>query len=150
MKKYIALLTTQVISFMSFAHGIWNELSTKFQYWDELNNPKQDVWQVIKPLITDEWGFFFRMIKIFYWWNVASKWAWFAYIQQLLNYILWLLWFIAVVILIYQFYRIFFDKEEEWIKAAQKAVKNVFIALAFIWLSRFIITFIFYVLSRFK
>lgn len=151
MKKILAIILLSISWLISISYGLWNALSTDLPYQAEwIKDSSKWVSETIKPLITDEWWFFYKTIKTFYWWNIWSKWAWFVYVQQLLNYILWLLWFIALVMLIYQFYLIFFDKEEEWIKAAQKAIKNIFIALVFIWLSWFIITSIFYVLSRFK
>lgn len=79
---------------------------------------------------------------------VPWKWAAFAYIQNILNRALWLIWFVALIILIYYFYSILFSKDDEWVKNAKKVVGNIAIAIAFIWLSWLIISLIFYVISK--
>ena len=71
----------------------------------------------------------------------------FAYIQAIANFALWLLAFISVCILIYNFILIFFDKEKEGIDNAKKTVKRVLYSLVLIGSSRIIVSFLFFILK---
>jgi hypothetical protein len=55
--------------------------------------------------------------------------------------------FIALVLIIFAFYLIFFGKEEEAFKKAKKILTGVAIALAIMGLSRFIVSFFFNVFT---
>jgi hypothetical protein len=77
-------------------------------------------------------------------WNTV-----FWYITFIINILLWLAWFIALLWLIYGFYRMFFSKEEEWLNRARDILKWAVIALVVIGLSWVITRFIFWVASLF-
>jgi len=72
------------------------------------------------------------------------------YIKIVVNYFLWILAFIALVVLIYGFYSILFDwkKSEESLQIWRKYVKASIISIVWIWLSWLIVSFIFYVVSK--
>jgi len=56
---------------------------------------------------------------------------------------------ISVIILIYNFFMIFFSKEKEGVENAQKAVKRVAIVILIMGLSRLIVSFLFWVVAQF-
>jgi len=65
------------------------------------------------------------------------------YIKWILNILLWLVSFLSLVMIIFAFYLIFFSKGEEAVGKAKKILIGVGIALAIMWLSRFIASFFF-------
>jgi len=66
-----------------------------------------------------------------------------AYIRMIINRLLGLVSFVALIIVIYAFYQIFGGKWEEWVAKAKKMLTWVAIALAVMWLSRLIVSFFF-------
>lgn len=66
-----------------------------------------------------------------------------AYVKFIVNLWLWLISFIALIMLIYTFYMMFFSKSDDGIKKAKWNLKWIFIALAIMWLSWLIVSFIF-------
>ncbi len=70
-----------------------------------------------------------------------------AYIQYIINMLLWLAAFIALIILMYGFYLMFFSKQEEWFDKAKKIIIWVTVALFIMWLSRIIVQFLFFLYS---
>ena len=70
------------------------------------------------------------------------------YIKWILNILLGLISFIALILVIYAFYLIFFSKWEEWVTKAKKILVGVAIALALMWLSRFIVSFFFNIFRK--
>lgn len=70
------------------------------------------------------------------------------YIKNLINIALSLVSFVALIILIYGFYLMFFSQQEEWFTKAKKIFKWVIIALFIMWLSFFIVNFIFYLYNN--
>ena len=67
-----------------------------------------------------------------------------AYIQYIINMALWLAAFIALIILLYGFYLMFFAKQEEAFDKAKKIVIGVAVALFLMGLSWIVIQFLFY------
>lgn len=70
-----------------------------------------------------------------------------VYIQYIINMLLWIAAFIALIILIYGFYLMFFSKQEEWFDKAKKIIIWVTVALFIMWLSWIIVSFLFYLYS---
>ena len=66
------------------------------------------------------------------------------YAKAIINMLLGLVAFIALVMTIYTFYMIMFSGSEEWIKKAKWNLVGIFIALGIIWLARLIVSFIFW------
>ncbi len=69
------------------------------------------------------------------------------YVKRIVNLLLGLVSLIALVLIIFAFYLIFFGKEDEAIKKAKKILTGVAIALAIMWLSWFIVSFFFNVFT---
>ena len=65
------------------------------------------------------------------------------YVKWILNILLGLVSFLSLVMVIFAFYLIFFSKGEEAVGKAKKILVGVGIALAIMWLSRFIASFFF-------
>lgn len=87
-----------------------------------------------------------RLLSVFNLDSERYKWVpkFILYVKFIVNLWLGLLSFVALVMLIYTFYMIFFWKSEDWIKTAIWNLKGIFIALAVMWLSRLIVSFIFW------
>ncbi len=66
-----------------------------------------------------------------------------AYISMIINMLLWLTSLISLILLIFAFYLIFFQKGEEGVKKAKKILVGIAIALIIMWLSRLIVNFFF-------
>lgn len=64
-----------------------------------------------------------------------------AYIKTIVNWLLWLVSFIALVVTIFAFYQIFFDKGEEGVAKAKKMMIGIMVALAIMWISRYIVSY---------
>lgn len=69
------------------------------------------------------------------------------YIKWILNMVLALVSFVALVLIIFAFYLIFFGKADDAVKKAKKILTWVAIALAIMWLSRLIVSFFFNVFT---
>jgi len=69
------------------------------------------------------------------------------YAKMIVNMMLSFVSFIALVMLIYAFYMMFFSKEESGMTKAKQVLKWVAIALVVMWLSRFIVSMIFWIQS---
>ena len=65
------------------------------------------------------------------------------YAKAIMNMVLGLISFIALIMTIYTFYMMFFSDSETWIKKAKESLIGIFIALAVIWLAWLIVSFIF-------
>lgn len=72
------------------------------------------------------------------------------FIVRLINYGIMSLGLITMLFLIYGFFMMFFSKDDEWFSKAKKIVRNSFIAIAVIALSRFVTTFIIYIYHQVK
>lgn len=71
-----------------------------------------------------------------------------AYIRDVVNYFLWLVSFIAVIVLIYWFYGMFFAEQESGFNKAKQMVKGTAIALGILFLSWFIISYLFTIFTQ--
>lgn len=69
------------------------------------------------------------------------------YVRWIINIVLGLVSLIALVLIIFAFYLIFFAKEEEAVKKAKKILTGVAIALGLLGLARFIVSFFFNVFN---
>ena len=85
-----------------------------------------------------------RLLKQF--WLDYSKWKdlkFIDYLRAIINIALWLLSFVALIMIIYTLYMIFFSKDDVWVNKAKENLTWIFIALAIVWLAWIIISFIF-------
>jgi uncharacterized membrane protein len=93
-------------------------------------------------------GIFVQLIGLFGLNNfIANNNSAVAYIQYIINMLLWLAAFIALIILLYGFYLMFFSTQEEWFDKAKKIIIWVIVALFIMWLSWVIVSFLFYLYS---
>lgn len=65
------------------------------------------------------------------------------YIKTIVNTLLWFVSLIAMILMIYAFYMIFFKKDDAGVKTAIQMIKWIVIALAIIWFSRIIVSFLY-------
>lgn len=91
-------------------------------------------------------------------WLLSGFWVWghtswndsaVSYIKSVINYFLLLVWFVALIVVIYWFYLMLFSSEHD--DAYGKAKKYIFnwtIALIIMWVSWFIVSFIIYIVER--
>lgn len=78
------------------------------------------------------------------WYPQGSNDTTIAYAKMIINMVLGIVSFIALVFVIYAFYLLFFVQQEQWPAKAKKILTGVGIAIAIMWLSRFIVSMIFY------
>ncbi len=69
----------------------------------------------------------------------------FKYIRNIVNYVLWFLWVVALFYLLYHWFIIVTTTEENKHEDAMKAIKTAAIAIGWIWIAWFIVTFVYYV-----
>jgi hypothetical protein len=125
-----------------------NDFDATFPYKDNnyTANPTINVWEVLKQS-NQWWSLLENMLDLF-----GINYAWpekaMSYVQILINYVLALIWFIAVLLLIYSFYMIFFGKSEDAIAKARKTVIWASIAIVVIAASAYIVNLLFYLYSR--
>ncbi len=67
------------------------------------------------------------------------------YAKMIVNLLLSFVSLISLIMLIYGFYMMFFSREESWVTKAKQIIKWVAIALFIMWLSWFIVSFIFWI-----
>jgi len=116
------------------------------------SNTSLEIWKIINEnAVQADNSILQRLLLIFKlkWSNRYNAETWhlkaFAYVKMIVNYMLTLVSLIALILTIYGFYLMFFSGQDEWLKKAKKILTWVAIAMAIMWLSRFIISFIFWV-----
>lgn len=149
-KKYIisVLLTITLWLFISVS-------AQNFYYNLDPGDPKQDTTDIGK-ILSEEWvkpqnSIINRLreaFKLSNWIYAKSDLKATDYIKNLINIALSLIGFVALVLLIYGFYLMFFSQQEEWFTKAKKIFRWVIIALVIMWLSFFIVNFIFYLYNN--
>ena len=100
---------------------------------DEVDYGKEESSIMIKLL-----EIFWLDTHAFYW-----KHKFINYVRSILNMTLWLLSFIALIIVIYAFYTMLFSGDDNSFEKAKWKLIGIFIALAIVWLARLIVSFIF-------
>lgn len=105
-----------------------------------------DLWQIIKDDAIDPEDSASELIQKDLWvaYQDAENQRATFYIKQVINRFLAIIWLIALIVLVYWFYKIFFASDgEESFGEALKIVKWAAIALFVIWLSWFIVSMLF-------
>lgn len=139
---------------MNWLNINWNNNFFYDQNWNKIlqvDQPTADTSKLLKNYLLDEqykrsW---FDMllntlgIKTYY-----NEWAiW--YIQMIVNYFLWILSFIALLVLLYWFFLMFLQKDsKEAISKSKKYIIASFISIILIWISFYLTSFIFYIILR--
>lgn len=128
-----------------------------FFYENNMNNTTYsdnlEIWEIVKwDAILANQSLLDRLFSVF-WLDSTTYLQWpdkaEYYIKMILNMILWLVSLISLVLIIYAFYLILFVKQEEWVAKARKIIIWVFIALFIMWMSRIIVSFIFWFLKNY-
>lgn len=170
MKKYLFKILLSMLGFlcvwslaMSFWSTTWAQDTTDaFPYDVVLNswgNETTDIGQVVNTdsvnpataqnSILSRLTNFFRISGTSY--NPDNTWSpAISYIKWVINIVLALVSLAALILIIYAFYLIFFWKAEEGFTKAKKILVGVAIALAIMWLSRFITSFLFNIFTTVK
>lgn len=123
----------------------YNESSTAI--WDET-----EFWKIVQTDVIDQnESSLNKLLELFNlsqqsrYWSGTSKAIYYA--KMIVNMLLSLVSLIALVMLIYAFYLMFFSRHESGMTKAKQVLKGVAIALAIMWLSWFIVSFIFWIQS---
>lgn len=117
------------------------------------NNANTDIWKIINNDVildqADHWNAFPKLLELFQ----LSKQEWYGnaqetgkaiyYIKWIVNMGLWLTAFIALIMLIFAFYMIFFSKDEAGTTKVKQVLKWLALAIVVMWLSRFIVSMFF-------
>lgn len=121
----------------------------KFYYDTNQNGANVQDWsikdQVSLAVIDAQWPIQ-RLIKIFIPNRPAGEWV-LEYVAYIINIALWLVAFIAVIVLIYWFYGILFSDSKDGISNAQKTIKWAAIAIILMWASWLIVKIMFYIIT---
>lgn len=145
-KTYI----TQTILII-YINTVWffaNAVATPFPYENSSSVWDKDPALLLKTNIVGSNSLRSNIMKTFFGdWLVNKSWNAMEYIKNLINIALSLVWFIALCMIIYGFFMIFFSKEEEWLKMAKSIVKWSVTAIILIWLSWTIVSLMFWWVS---
>lgn len=143
----LTLITTSIIWF-------WFGIDFYYDYNDVVINDwkETEIWYMIQSdVVNDEWSVLNRLLSLF---NLSQQSRYDSgtskaiyYAKMIVNMMLSFVSFIALVMLIYAFYMMFFSKEESGMTKAKQVLKWVIIALIIMWLSRFIVSLIFWIQS---
>ena len=130
-----------------FAASFWDRWNNWFDFPYNNSNPyeddnKTDIWNKVD--IKDDQSIINGLLEVFWLNNIDWDHKFISYVRGILNIALWLLSMIALIMTIYTFYMMFFTENEAWTKKAKQNLIGIFIALAIIWLSWLIVSFIFW------
>lgn len=147
-KHWIAVLFSLIINiFLVFHAHAWWAFDMNFPYWNQYTqNPTTEIWEVLKS--TNQWWSLLENMLDLFGINYSGPDKALSYIQIVINYVLALLAFIALVVIIYSFYMIFFGKSDDGIAKARKTVIWAAVAILVIGLSAYIVNFLFYLYAR--
>lgn len=145
--KYIFLIwiVSNIIISLWFSEDFYYDYNnTSTEQWDT------EIWWIIKSdNIEKQDSLINRLLDLF---NLSSQdrynsgtSKWIYYAKMIINMALSFVSLIALIMLIYWFYMMFFSREESGIARAKQILKWVWLALAIMWLARFIVSFIFWI-----
>jgi len=127
------------------------DVSTDGNVVKDFDDESLDIWAVVtQDAVNPDNSLLQRLLSVFKlkwsnWYNNDWDMKAFAYVKMIVNFMLALVSLIALILTIYGFYLMFFSGQDEWLKKAKKILTWVAIAMAIMWLSRFIISFLFWV-----
>ncbi len=125
----------------------WDDSTFDFPYDNEFTkDPTTELQDKVD--IDKEYGeksILTQLLEVFWLKDGAFEWdhKFINYARAILNMALWLLSVVALIMIIYTFYLMFFSENDAWIKKAKWNLIGIFIALAIIWLAWLIVSFIF-------
>jgi hypothetical protein len=141
----IGLCVATLFSSKVFASDVY-DTDFPYQWWNFTSKPTTNINEVLQET-NQRWSFLENMLDLFginYAWSDKAL----SFIQIVINYVLALVWFIALVLIIYSFYMIFFGKSDDAIAKARKTVIWATIAILIMWLSAYIVNLLFYIYSQ--
>ncbi|AKH33115.1 hypothetical protein XF24_00791 [candidate division SR1 bacterium Aalborg_AAW-1] len=149
--KKTLLGLSSLILFLSV--GFAQSSEDSFFYGDDLTDqPTTTIHTVIKTDVVDSNdGFLKSILKVFnleQFTNLSNASA-LEFVKYIINIALGLISFIALVVIIYGFAKIFFAKDDEGLTEAKKTVQGAAIAIGIIAVSWFIVTFLFNIYDQF-
>jgi len=141
-------LVASFFLFLSFSLSVFALGDTSFPYGNDgwIVDAETDPWKILNEVsLQDGEGHLNILSRIF---GLEDNIAWgpdtaVNYVVRLINIALWLVSFIALVYLIYTFYKMFFVKTEDGLTSARKAITGLFIAIFIIGLSRVVVWYLF-------
>lgn len=138
---FISIIYMSILSFVSAA-------PTPFPYDNWWSTSSKDPSSILKSTVAGSNSIWSQIMKAFFGDGLVNKsWNAMEYIRSLINIAISLVWFIALSMMIYGFFMIFFSKEEEWLKIAKSIVKWSVTAIILIWLSWTIVSLMFWWVS---
>ncbi len=151
MKTKLIILTTTILSIIWF----WFSYDFYYDYHDNTTAiwNETEIWWIIKTdVVQNNDSVLNRLLSLF---NLSNQGRYDSgtskaiyYAKMIVNMLLSFVSFIALIMLIYAFYMMFFSKEEFWMTKAKQVIKWVAIAITIMWLSRFIVSLIFWIQSN--
>jgi len=153
--KKIIFTTILTIWIAIWFQSIWSAQNFYYNY-DEASSVwnETDIWKIIKTdTINQNDSALNKLLKLFKLsetdrYNSGTSKA-IYYAKMIINLLLSLVSLIALIMLIYAFYLMFFSKQESGMTKAKQILKWVAIAITIMWLSRFIVSFIFWIQAGF-
>lgn len=147
MKKLMKIIILTIIWWII---TIWKSFAIEdFPYswidiwWDQDTEFASD----LKGNIADSNNWFYKLFHLFmpndsmYWSDTNPSFLF--YLKTIVNLLLSFVSLIALILMIYAFYMIFFKKDEAGFSTAKQMIKWIVIALVIIWLSWIIVSFLF-------
>lgn len=152
MKKIKKIIYSSIIT--SLLIGFWFAIDFPYDY-NESTTPiwsETEIWQIIQTdVINENESSLNKLLELFNlsqqsrYWSGTSKAIYYA--KMIVNMLLSLVSLIALAMLIFAFYLMFFSRHESGMTKAKQMLKGIGIALAIMWLSWFIVSFIFWIQS---
>lgn len=154
---YMAILLVWIFLWGNVLTVYWQS-NEWFYYWTEFEwgslneDQKTDLAEVLKndSINTEDETLLYKIRKYFrltgtdaYDQDKPATW----YITMIMNMALWLTSFISLILIIFAFYLMFFQKQEEGFAKAKKILIWVAIALVVMWLSWVLVSFFFEIYS---
>lgn len=148
--RYTLIKQWVAIVFSALVHMclIWQSYATDFYYTDNnyTASATTDLGSVLKQ--TNQWGSLLENLLDVFGINYAWPDKALSYIQIIINYVLSLLGMLALILIIYSFFMIFFGKSDDAIAKARKTIIWAAIGLFVVGLSAYIVNFTFYIYNK--
>jgi amino acid transporter len=153
MKKILFTIISAFLLLCSSVTTFAQSSEDSFFYWDtNTTTPTTNFHTIIQNDVVDaNDGVLKKILRIFNLdqFTTLSDAPALEFVKYILNIALWLVSFVAVVVIIYGFVQVIFAKDEEWVTKARKTVQWAAIAIAIIAVSWFLVSFLFDLYGRF-
>lgn len=141
----ISIVLSWIISFWFTEEFYYDYNQGSTAIWDET-----EIWNIIQTdVINNNDSSLNKLLELFQLSDKQRYNSWTSkaiyYAKMIVNLLLWLVSLIALVMLIFAFYLMFFSTQESGMTKAKQVLKWVAIAITIMWLSWFIVSFIFWI-----